>query len=147
MQESFTYHATVAWTEKKKGTISFEDEKKQHIAVAVAPEFMGHSGIATPEELFVSSVASCHMAYFLGVAEKMRVKFNSYECEAEGNLTAKGMDFVFSSVTLKITVGVPAEKYVHKAERALDLADKGCFVANSIRSEVSARSTVHVVTG
>ncbi len=106
---------------------------------------MGHSGIVTPEELFVSSVASCHMAYFLGVAEKMRVKFISYECQASGTLTAHGIDYVFSSIALDIRIIVPTEKYVHKANRALEMSHTGCFVANSIRSDVSMSASVTVV--
>ncbi len=147
MKQSFSYHAKVAWTEKKKGEITFDDDSKQPIVVAVAPEFMGHSGIVTPEELFVSSVASCHMAYFLGVAEKMRLKFVSYECRASGTLTAQGIDYVFSSVALDVRIAVPEEKYVHKANRALELSHKGCFVANSIHSDVTLSASVTVVSG
>ena len=144
MLDKIIYTADVAWTEKKKGNITFDDANKPPIEIAVAPEFMGHRGMVSPEELFVSSVASCHMAYFLGVAEKMRAKFDSYECKAKGTLNAKGMDYVFSAVQLEIRVTVPEEKYVKKALRALDMSDKGCFVANSIHSEVTSTFVVEV---
>lgn len=144
MQHSYSYQATVRWTEKKKGIATFEDPKKQDITLAVAPEFMGHQGVVTPEDLFVTSVASCHMAYFLGVAQKMHAKFTSYQCNATGTLSAQGMDYVFSKVHLDIRVSVAEESHVHKALRALDMSEKGCFVANSINSDVTVTSTVEV---
>lgn len=138
------YHATVSWKEKKKGVIAFHDEQTPPIEVAVAPEFFGHRHIASPEELFVASVASCHMAYFLGVAEKMRVKFEEYTCQATGILSPAGMDYVFTSIDLDIVIAISEERHRHKTERALALAHKGCFVAHSIRPEVRMHATINV---
>jgi organic hydroperoxide reductase OsmC/OhrA len=110
---------------KKEGVIAFHDEQTPPIEVAVAPEFFGHPHIASPEELFVASVASCHMAYFLGVAEKMRVKFEEYICHATGILSPAGMDYVFTSIDLDIVIAITEERHRHKSERALSLAHEG----------------------
>ena len=145
MQKELTYNTRVAWTEKKKAIVSFEDLEKGEIAISVAPEFLGHSHYITPEDLFVSSVNTCMMSYFLNVAEKMRLKFPSYESSARGILTEKGMDFVFSRIEIDLKVKVPDEKNTKRADRAINMAKDGCFVANSLKTEVVVNYDVLVV--
>lgn len=132
-----TYVNTVTWTEKKKGIIEFEDKEKGTLETAVAPEFMGHPHILTPEDLFVSSINSCFMSYFLSVAEKMRLRFLSYTSEAHGILKPNGIDYIFTDMTIDVYVSVRNEKEKKKAQRALSMAEKGCYVANSLTATVT----------
>ncbi|HHN82147.1 MAG TPA: OsmC family peroxiredoxin [Methanomicrobia archaeon] len=137
-----TYVNTVRWTEKKKGIIEFEDEKKGTLETAVAPEFMGHPHILTPEDLFVSSINSCFMSYFLSVAEKMRLRFLSYRSEAHGILKPDGIDYIFTDITIDVYVSVRDEREMKKAKRALAMAEEGCYVANSLTATVTV--TPHI---
>ncbi|MBN1786016.1 MAG: OsmC family protein [Candidatus Methanofastidiosa archaeon] len=136
MGRELTYKTSLAWTEKKKAKVAFEDMAKEEIEIAVAPEFLGHPGIVTPEDLFVSSINSCLMSYFLNVAEKMRVRFSSYESSAVGTLSEVGMDFIFSKIEITVRIVASDEKSSERAARAMEMAKKGCFVSNSVKSEV-----------
>jgi hypothetical protein len=63
-----TYHTAVRWTGEKRGVSTANG--KPPIDVATPPEFQGHEGIWSPEDLFVSSVNACVMMTFLAFAER-----------------------------------------------------------------------------
>ena len=64
----YTYRTSVRWSQQKKGNIS--SPGKPEIEVATPPEFKGHEGIWSPEDLFVASVNVCVMSTFLAFAER-----------------------------------------------------------------------------
>lgn len=142
MPKELIYNTKAVWTEKKKAIVNFEDPEKNGIEISVAPEFLGHRHYITPEDLFVSSVNTCMMSYFLNVAEKMRLKFSSYESKAKGVLTETGIDFVFTKIVIDLKVRVPDEKNSKRANRAIDMAKEGCFVANSLKTDVEVNFDV-----
>ena len=80
----FLYRTNVSWIEEKKGYLC--SEGKPTIEVSTPPEFKGHEGMWTPEELFVASVNICIKTTFLHYAEKNGFKFLSYQSHAEGTL-------------------------------------------------------------
>ena len=63
IKKQFTYKTYLRWKEERKGTLS--SSGKSDIEVATPPEFRGHPGIWTPEELFIGSVNICIMTTFL----------------------------------------------------------------------------------
>ena len=67
-QKKFIYKSSVIWQGQKLGLISSID--KPSFKVATPPEFKGHPGTWTPEDLFISSVNSCIMTTFLYFIEK-----------------------------------------------------------------------------
>jgi len=145
MAKDLLYGTKLRWTEKKMAIVSFEKGEKPNINIGIAPEFMGHKDMITPEDLFVSSVNSCMMSYFINVAERMRVKLESYESSAYGILSEKGIDFIFSRIDINVDVKVKDEKSAKRAHRAIDMAKKGCFVANSIKSEVNVEYNISIL--
>jgi organic hydroperoxide reductase OsmC/OhrA len=96
-----------------------------------------------PEEAFVASVSSCHMLTFLYVAYQHGFQVDSYEDAAVGFMTKneKGVPWV-SSVQLhpKITFG--REKLPTRGDerRLHHLAHEQCFIANSIKTEVTVEN-------
>jgi len=98
----YTYHTSVKWTDQRKGVIS--SAGKPDIQVATPPEFKGHEGIWSPEDLFVASANICLMTTFLAVAERAGLAFTSYESAAEGRLELVDGKFQFTAITLKPTI-------------------------------------------
>ena len=93
-----------------------------------------------PEEAFVAAISSCHMLTYLFVAYRQGFQVDSYEDEAVGVMTKneKGVAWV-SAVTLhpKIThsgAKLPAPADV---DRLHHLAHEQCFIANSVKTEIS----------
>lgn len=89
-----------------------------------------------PEEMFVASIASCHMLWFLDFARRAKVEVLSYEDKAEGIMEtdAAGRTSI-TKVTLRPKVEVSGDAgdldaIHHKAHEA-------CFIANSVKTEIT----------
>ncbi len=91
-----------------------------------------------PEEALVASAASCHMLTFLWLAAKAGFNIASYTDNAVGEMTGNedGRQWI-STITLD-----PQIEWIGEAPSENELADlhhrahEGCYIANSIKSEV-----------
>lgn len=131
----YTYRTSVKWTGQKLGVAS--SPGKPDIQVATPPEFKGHEGIWSPEDLFVASVNVCVMTTFLAYAERAGLSFTDYESEAEGRLELADGKFQVTSVTLKPKVTLKAGEDAGKARELLAKAEANCLISNSIKSNVT----------
>ena len=91
-----------------------------------------------PEEALVAAASSCHMLTFLWVASKKGFIIDSYEDNAVGEMTSAGDGKQWvSKITLNPTIvwigNAPSEEQLAEMHHA---AHEGCYIANSIRSEV-----------
>ena len=130
----FIYRTTVSWTGEKKGSLC--SSGKPTIEVATPPEFKGHEGVWTPEELFVASVNSCIKTTFLHFAQKKNFEFLSYESEAEGTLEKVGNQFMFSEIKVTPRIKIASINQAEKAEELIRLSEKNCLISNSIKTRV-----------
>src|SRR5438552_10253703 len=96
-----------------------------------------------PEEAFVASLSSCHMLTYLYVASRKGFEVASYEDEAVGVRTKneKGTPWV-SAVTLYPRISYSRSKTPTAAEESQmhHAAHEGCFIANSVKTEVKVAS-------
>lgn len=92
-----------------------------------------------PEEMFVSSLSSCHMLWFLSVAAKHGFVVDSYHDVAEGAMErdSKGK-LMMSVVTLRPRVTFSGQKQptANELEHLHHEAHGECFIANSVKTEV-----------
>ena len=138
--KSYTYHTSVKWTEQRKGFISCVG--KPEIQVATPPEFKGHEGIWSPEDLFVASANVCLMRTFLAVAERAGLAFTSYESEAEGRLELVDGKFQFTAMTLKPTITLSVKADAAKAKELIEKAEANCLISNSMKARISLEPTI-----
>lgn len=92
-----------------------------------------------PEEAYVSSLASCHMLWFLSVAAKRGFVVDRYHDVAEGVMGKNpGGKLMMTVVTLRPEVVFAGEKQPTKAqlEQLHHQAHEECFIANSVKTEV-----------
>jgi organic hydroperoxide reductase OsmC/OhrA len=93
-----------------------------------------------PEEAFVASISSCHMLTFLFLAYQQGFQVDSYDDQAVGlmGITEKGVPWV-SEVTLhpRIVYSGDTTPTASEAAHLHHLAHEQCFIANSIKTEVS----------
>jgi len=130
----FIYRTKVSWVEEKKGILC--SSGKPTIEVATPPEFKGHEGMWTPEELFVASVNICIKTTFLHYAQKNNFEFLSYESEAEGILERTGNQFMFSEIKVKPKISIKSSSQVEKVKELIQLSEKNCLITNSIKTKV-----------
>lgn len=148
--KQFIYRNSLRWLDQRRGLLSCPD--KPDIKIATPPEFKGHSGIWTPEELFVASVNTCIMTTFLHFADKQGLKFLRYESDAEGILEKAedkftpplraGAGFMFSKIIVKPKILVNSNNEVEKAKNLIELSSQHCLISNSIKSEVILEANI-----
>ncbi|MCE8017721.1 OsmC family protein [Halomonas sp. MCCC 1A17488] len=112
----------------------------QQVDVSASVDFKGDSACADPEQMLISAVSSCHMLFFLAIAEFQGYWVESYEDEPIGYLESndkKGMEITRIELSPRITFGgdkMPDQKAVSKIHAN---AHKNCFIRNSITAEVT----------
>jgi organic hydroperoxide reductase OsmC/OhrA len=102
-----------------------------------------------PEEAFVAALASCHMLMFLSIAAKRGFCVESYRDEAVG-VMAKNAEgkLAMTSVTLRPHTAftgdaIPTADVVQEMHEE---AHHGCFIASSVKTELTTAPTFDVVT-
>ena len=109
----------------------------------VVPAPWSNPASVDPEEAFVASIASCHMLTWLFLAARAGFEVDSYRDEAVGVMTKneRGVPWV-SLVTLNPVIVYSGEKRPDAAEEARlhHLAHEQCFIANSVKTQVTVGS-------
>ena len=138
----FHYDVQVRWNSEKRGTLTAKD--KPSLEVASPPEFKGHPGIWTPEDLLVSAVVSCTMTTFLSFAAKKGIELAGYQCGATGTLEMVEGKFRFSKVVLRPRITVARAEDRDKALDVFHQAEASCLVANSLLTKVEGEPEILV---
>lgn len=92
-----------------------------------------------PEEMFVASLASCHMLFFLDFARKAGFVVDAYNDQAEG-VMGKDERGRISITQIKLNPVVlwageePAPEQIRELHHK---AHEACFIANSFRGDVA----------
>ncbi len=105
----------------------------------VVPLPLSDASAVDPEEMFVASLASCHMLWFLSIAARRGFRVDRYDDDAVGTM-ARNADgrLAMSDVTLRPHVDFIGERQPDAAElHAMhDEAHEQCFIANSVKTSV-----------
>lgn len=136
----YKYGTNLEWTSEKKGIIKSND--KTNIHVACPPEFGGHPGLWSPEDLFVASVEVCLLTTFLWYVNKEDIKITSYTSEAVGTAEMIKGVFKFSLIHVEINIELSDEKEYRKIEHILTKVKRSCLISNSIEAEISIDSKI-----
>lgn len=105
----------------------------------VVPVPWSDTSAVDPEEMFVASLSSCHMLWFLAFAAKRGFEVDSYRDAAVGVMEKNEQGkLVMSVVTLRPDIRFSGERQPTRAEldQLHHRAHEECFIANSVRSEV-----------
>jgi organic hydroperoxide reductase OsmC/OhrA len=141
------HRAAISWS-RDGADFSYDSYPRRHswsfvggtrIEASSAPDYRGDPELVDPEEAFVASIASCHMLTFLALAARRRLVVDRYEDAAVGFLEKNGEGrLAVTRVTLRpaVTFGGRAAS-AEELARLHELAHEHCFIANSVRTEVS----------
>lgn len=138
--KTYTYHTAVKWTDQRKGIMSCSG--KPDVQVATPPEFKGHEGIWSPEDLFVASANICLMTTFLSFAERAGLGFTGYESEAEGTLELVDGKFQFTTIVLRPKITLKPDGDRARAKEIIERAEASCLISNSMKAEVRLEPTI-----
>ena len=132
--KSFSYRTSVGEVNGRTATLC--SEGKPPVWVSSPPEFKGEAGHWTPEDLFVASIDVCLMLTFVGLAEKHKLSFLSYESSAQGLLEWEEHSYRFTRVVVTPIITLFDEASFAAAREIIDKAHHTCLVANSVRCAV-----------
>ncbi len=138
--KSYRYTTSVQWTGEKKAMLTAAG--KPPVEAGTPPEFKGHEGIWSPEDLYVASVNVCILSTFLAFAGRAGLAFESYESDAEGLLEFVDDRYVFTKIVVRPKVALRSGEERAKAEEILHKAERSCLISNSIRTEVLLEPTI-----
>lgn len=150
------YTATIQWTGNTgNGTKSYTSYERSHtiaidnkadIAGSSDPAFRGDSNKHNPEDLFLSSLSSCHMLWFLHLCAQAGVVVVDYIDHATGIMeeTSDGGGH-FIEVTFNPIVVVTDKTMIDLANELHKNANALCFIANSVNFPVKHKAIAKVL--
>jgi len=92
-----------------------------------------------PEEMFVASLASCHMLWFLDIAARRGLRVDRYVDAATGTMARDAAGrMVMTEVVLHPDVSFSGERQPTREELLAmhHEAHEECFIANSVKTDV-----------
>lgn len=120
-------------------------DKKEDIKGSSDSSFRGDSKYYNPEELFLSSLSSCHMLWYLHLCSANGIVVNSYHDQPKGTMIEeKDGSGAFENVTLNPTVVITDASKRALAKTLHSVAHKMCFIANSCNFEILHEPTITV---
>lgn len=151
--KAHTYTAHIDWTNASgTGTTGYKAYSRDHviqvagksdIAASADPAFRGDASRHNPEDLFVASISSCHMLWYLHLAAVAGVVVTAYEDDAVGTMVEDAnTGGRFTSVVLRPRVTISADSDPENARAAHEQAHKMCFIANSVNFPVTCEPTI-----
>ena len=155
MTRQHQYTATIHWTGNNgTGTDHYRNYERSHtigidhkatILGSSDPSFRGDKTRHSPEDLLVSSLAACHMLWYLHLCSEAGVVVVNYSDEASGLMveTPTGGGY-FSEVTLNPVVIVANASMIEKANELHKRANSLCFIANSVKFPVFHNPTAKI---
>lgn len=105
----------------------------------VVPLPYSDAAAVDPEELFVASLSSCHMLWFLSIAARRHFVVDAYRDLAVGVMAKNPQGrLVISRVTLRPDVRFSGVTLPTRADldQIHEEAHETCFIANSVKTEV-----------
>lgn len=146
------YNIKTTWTGNRgQGTSEYKSYDRSHtISIEGKPDIQGSSDPTfrgdktkhTPEDLFVSTLSTCHMLWYLHLCAVNGVVVMDYSDQATGTLEEdiNGSGH-FTQVTLNPVVVVSEKSMIEKANALHHDAHKMCFIANSVNFPVTHKPT------
>ncbi|ORB25302.1 OsmC family protein [Mycolicibacterium parafortuitum] len=152
-----SYEVSVTWTGNQgAGTRDVRSYSRDHVVGAHGrapidassdPAFRGDPARWNPEQLYVASIAQCHMLWYLHLAAAAGVTVVGYEDRSTAVMVEEpGGAGRFESVTLNPVVTIVAGGDAELAERLHHRVGDYCFIARSVNTPIHHRATIRTAT-
>ncbi|RYY68557.1 MAG: OsmC family peroxiredoxin [Chitinophagaceae bacterium] len=155
MANQHFYKTNITWTGNRgEGTSGYKNYDrshsisvpgKPHIEASSDPAFRGDAEKYNPEELFLASLSSCHMLWYLHLCSDNGIIVLEYIDSAIGTMEENTQGGKFTEVTLFPAVKVADASMVEKAITLHGDAHKNCFIANSCNFPVRQQPSIGIM--
>jgi organic hydroperoxide reductase OsmC/OhrA len=82
------------------------------------------------------------MTTFLSIAENSKLEYTNLEIEAKGVVNKVEGKFQVTEIILKPTATIPSNMSIEKLTRVIEMAEKNCLIANSVKTIIHLQSKV-----
>lgn len=141
MPREHNYKAIITWTGNRgAGTTGYKDYERSHqvrvdgkpiLEVSADPAFRGDATCFNPEELFLASLSSCHMLWYLHLCADNGIVVTEYHDEATGIMVEFSEAGRFTEVRLHPRVRITDSSRIQLANELHQQAHCKCYIANS----------------
>lgn len=138
------HHYTATAAGSPEGDISLTSPRVPTLLTAAPAEFGGPGDKWSPETLLAGAVADCLILTFRAVARASKLAWNSIVCDVEGTLDRVERATQFTAFTMRVTLTVPPSVEIEAARRAVERAEHGCLITNSLKAPVTLETMVLV---
>jgi organic hydroperoxide reductase OsmC/OhrA len=155
MNKEHQYKAAIVWTGNLgQGTANYTAydrsydiviDHKVNIKGSSDPAFRGDHAKHNPEDLFLASVSSCHMLWYLHFCAVNDIVVTEYSDNATGTMVESAVNGgQFTEVMLNPRVVITDASKVELAASLHGEANKHCFIANSLNFKVKHNASCAV---
>ncbi|MCW3090436.1 MAG: peroxiredoxin [Ferruginibacter sp.] len=155
MERKHQYALWIEWTGNTgEGTKNYQSYERSHtisvenkyvIEGSADVAFRGDAKKHNPEELFLASIATCHMLWYLHLCSDAGIIITAYVDHATGIMveTSSGGGR-FTEVMLNPAVTITNESKKNEAEALHKKANELCYVANSCNFPIHHQPVIYV---
>lgn len=148
MSKEHSYTIAMEWTGNTgQGTKDYRSyersfevtyEQKPALLGSSDPSFRGDPKKWNPEELLLSSLASCHMLWYLHLCSEQKIIVTKYHDKPAAimMIDSSGKGY-FKEASLHPLITISDAARIADAERLHEEAHRKCFIANSINFPLS----------
>jgi organic hydroperoxide reductase OsmC/OhrA len=108
------------------------------------PAFLGDPRLLNPEQLLVAAASSCQLLSFLAGAARARIDVLEYSDDAEGTMDESERPPWVQRIVLRPRIVVGAGADEERVRRLVELGHEHCFIANSLKSEITIEAEIEV---
>jgi len=148
-----TYNLKLRWDgSSKQSTVSYTSYTRNYTITAADkpdllgssdPHFRGDIKRYNPEELFLSSISSCHMLWYLHLCSDHKIIVTSYIDHPIGIMkTDSNGGGGFSKVELFPEIIITHHSDTQRAQTLHEKAHRMCFIANSCNFPITCQAKI-----
>jgi len=90
----------------------------------------------TPEHFFIAAVSGCFFTTFSVVSSNSNLKYKTLKISAEGYIDTSTGIKIMEKIENNITLIIPSTEKKKKALKVLELTEKACPLANSVKTKI-----------
>jgi organic hydroperoxide reductase OsmC/OhrA len=141
----FPHRYVVSASAEPQGEVTLAGAGLEPIGTAPPLEFDGPGDRWSPETLFCGAIADCFVLTFRAIARASSLSWATLDVEVAGTLEREGRNSRFTRVDVHARLGVSADGDRELLERALQRAEEGCLISNSLSSERHLQVTIEAI--